>query len=79
MVDSLTTWNRHLIFLIKNERGNELTFREREGMKEGKRKKSTKRKEGGRVKEQEKTKNMHLPHVYKGMLKSLDLRDKIII
>lgn len=80
----MTTWNRHLIFLIKNERGNELTFREREGMKEGKRKKSTKRKEGGRVKEQEKrrkekTKNMHLPHVYKGMLKSLDLRDKIII
>lgn len=31
-----------------------MTFREREGMKEGKRKKSTKRKEGGRVKEQEK-------------------------
>lgn len=53
-------------------------------MKEGKRKKNTKRKEGGRVKEQEKrrkekTKNMHLLHVYEGMLKSLDLKDKIII
>lgn len=53
-------------------------------MKEGKRKKSTKRKEGERVKEQgkrrkEKTKNMHLQHTYKGMLKSFDLRDKIII
>lgn len=50
-------------------------------MKEGKRKK---RKEGEAMKDQgkrrkEKTKNMHLPHIYKGMLKSFDLRDKIII
>lgn len=47
----MTTCNRQLIFLIKNERGSELTFREREGVKERKRKKSKKRKEGERVKE----------------------------
>lgn len=52
-------------------------------MKEGKRKKHKEKgrreSEGARKRRKEKTKNMHLPHIYKGMLKSFDLRDKIII